>query len=83
MPVSASTQKEKHNAPTRSDPELQAGISCASACIRINYGNCATGIKYFHPVYTHQIFEEEVIQGYQPFQSYVLESQELDSEFIN
>jgi hypothetical protein len=77
-----STQSKTKNNPTRNDLEPQAGISCASACIHINYGNQSTGAKHLlKPVYTHQIFEEEVIRGYQPFESDILEAQELSSEF--
>jgi len=81
--VPVSTQKENKHTPTCSDLEPQAGVSCASACIRIKYGNHSTGAaEFLKPVYTHQIFEQEVIRGYQPFQSDILEAQELASEFI-
>jgi hypothetical protein len=59
-----------------SNLEPQAGLSCASACIRMRYANDFKG-RVFKPVYTHQIFEDEVIRGFQPFLSDIQEAKEL------
>mmetsp|Transcript_15571 Transcript_15571/g.29369 ORF Transcript_15571/g.29369 Transcript_15571/m.29369 type:complete len:608 (-) Transcript_15571:649-2472(-) len=76
--VPISSQKENKHTPACRELEPQSGISCASASIRIKYGNHSMGTpEVLKPVYTHQIFEQEVIRGYQPFQSDILEAQEL------
>mmetsp|Transcript_2150 Transcript_2150/g.3091 ORF Transcript_2150/g.3091 Transcript_2150/m.3091 type:complete len:525 (-) Transcript_2150:52-1626(-) len=59
------------------DPDPAAGLSSASRCIELFHlvDNCGSDItsninhQRFHPVYTHQFFENEYIPGYQPFNS--------------
>lgn len=59
------------------DPEPAAGLSSASRCIELSHlvddrrCDITSNINHqrFHPVYTHQFFENEYIPGYQPFHS--------------
>lgn len=44
------------------DKEPVAGLSAASACIRISLGEQST----FRPVFTHQCFKDECINGWMP-----------------
>lgn len=74
-----STPKESIN---HLDLEPQAGLTCASACIRLQYKNHYLPSAIYKPVYTHQIFQEEVIPGYQPFPLDIQEAHELAKKAV-
>ncbi len=51
------------------DNEPVAGLSAASACVRISIQSPSSekiDLLSFRPVYTHQCFEKEVIEGWRP-----------------
>jgi len=67
------------------DDELEAvaGLSSAAACIELNLldSNSDASLSFsFKPVFTHQCYENEAIQGFAPFLTEALEATDIASK---